>query len=132
MCIVALPSLTYLFFELSKANFKKMFYYGPKTVNAKGDTNYYVVPEFFKTYSLEKPQGDSLSTNSFKVEAVKLDTSEFPVYAIVFMQEKTKDKAYMMNGLFDYAQHKSRDLKGIPIFFASNFDKINYLKNRQT
>lgn len=128
--IILIPGLLYYLFELTQANFKKMAYYGPKTLNAKGDTIYYSVPDVYfvtnlKTYSqMAVPEnGDDIKTLLVaKWDSLSIDTINYPVYLILFIDNKLKDEGYKLKALYDYAQYKPEEFKNVPIFFVSDYN----------
>src|ERR1700752_2569501 len=77
LSIILFPSLIYLFFEMTKANFKKMAYFGPKTVNEKGDTIYYTVPEI------------NFMTNSKIRKEVTTDKEGYTVTTLLWKADST-------------------------------------------
>jgi hypothetical protein len=122
LSIIIFPSLLYFFFELTQANFKKMPYFGPKTVDEKGDTVYWSVKDVeFKrrVWARTTDTSDQVITMIVSGEPVYLDTVTFPVYVIVFLNEDLKKEGYKLNGLYDYIKFKSKDLKNIPIVICS-------------
>jgi hypothetical protein len=131
LSIILFPSLIYLFFEMTKANFKKMAYFGPKTVNEKGDTNYYSVPNVrFTDKIIEKEvndvdsvDGKEIITRSFKEDSVSIDTVNYPIYLILFIDAKYKSEGYKLAAIYDYLKYKAKELNDIPIFFVSDADK---------
>lgn len=131
--IILFPSLLYFLFELTQANFKKMAYYGPKTVSAKGDTIYYSVPEIsFNTNlkaSLQKgtdSNGIEFRVNVIKGDTFSIDTTNYPVYIILFLDSSLRKDGYKLKALIDYVQYKAKELKDIPVFFVSNFNPALY------
>jgi hypothetical protein len=130
LSIILFPSLIYLFFQLTQANFKKMAYFGPKTVNEKGDTVYYSVPKTIflnKLITIEEigadNEGKEFSTLIWKADSVSIDTTNYPVYLIMFIDSKLKKEGYKLGGMYDYMKYKAKDLKGMPIFIVSDFSE---------
>ena len=128
LSIILFPSLLYLFFEMTQANFKKMAYYGPKTVNKKGDTVYYTVPNYYFNINCSSSSVDSTFDEQGKLLSIAgkpnantflIDTINFPVYIILFLKDSLQKDGYKLNGLYDYVQYKSSELKDIPMFFVS-------------
>jgi hypothetical protein len=143
LSIILFPSLIYLFFEMTKANFKKMAYFGPKTVNEKGDTNYYTLPSHaFReckikaeyVFPSEASVPPEISFFDLHCDSLVIDTLNYPVYCILFLDKKFHDKGYKLNGLMDYVKYKSEKLKNIPLFFISSKQTgdtiFNFKENR--
>lgn len=107
LSIIIFPSLLYFFFELTQANFKKMPYFGPKTVTENGDTSYYRLPEFY----FRLKNNDSLM----------LDTATFPVYAILFIDKQLKKEGYKLPAIYDYIKYKSKDIQQVPIVVVTDY-----------
>ena len=111
---------------MTKANFKKMAYFGPKTVDAKGDTAYYSVPElnfntcWAKISTSKDSSGAEITTREFKTDSLNLDTVNYPVYCIIFLDPKLRKEGYKINGLIDYVKYKTKELKQIPVIFVSS------------
>ncbi|MGZ3864865.1 MAG: hypothetical protein ACXVC6_14520 [Bacteroidia bacterium] len=127
LSIILFPSLIYLFFEMTKANFKKMPYYGPKTVNEKGDTVYYsVAPISFnasmqiETATEKDNVGNELMTKRWKSNDTQIDSVNYPVYLILFLDKKLRKEGYKLTGIYDYIKFKQKDLKDIPVFIVSD------------
>jgi len=129
LSIILFPSLLYFLFELTQANFKKMAYYGPKTVSAKGDTIYYSVPNhiFEKNLKLKLNQtkvledGSEVNTKVRESDTTRIDTTNYPVYIILFLDSSLRKSGYKLEAFFDYAQYKPAEFKNVPIFFVSDF-----------
>lgn len=131
LSIIIFPSLIYFMFELTQANFKKMPYFGPKTVNEKGDTVYWRVPKlafYSNVFTKEIREIDSLTGSemvlkTFSADSVLLDTINNPVYAILFINEDLRTEGYKLAGLYDYIKYKTKDISQVPVFIVSDFDK---------
>jgi hypothetical protein len=126
--IILFPSLIYFFFELTQANFKKMAFYGPKTLNEKGDTIYYSVPDvsFNKNLKSRIEQdsdkfGNEITTKVWRADSILIDTTNYPVYVILFLDSNLRKNGYKMEAFFDYAQYKPKEFKDVPIFFISDY-----------
>ena len=125
---------------MTQANFKKMAYYGPKTVNEKGDTVYYRVPDINFTTDLridtlpnipQKGKWVSPTGLAYISKSINIDTIDFPVYVILFLHDSLKKDGYKLSGIYDYVQYKSAELKNIPIFFVSDdFNAMSENKNQ--
>ena len=129
--IILFPSLLYFLFELTQANFKKMAYYGPKTVSAKGDTIYYSVPDisFDKNFKLFIDSNSSTKTYgvftpgpSSSSDSIKIDTTNYPVYVILFLDNSLRKEGYKLKALIDYFQYKPKEFKDVPMFFVSDYN----------
>ncbi len=121
--IILFPSLLYFLFELTQANFKKMAYYGPKTLNEKGDTVYYSVPEvsFFNNVQTHQRSNTSKIETEQRVSYL-IDTTNSPVYIILFLDKNLRKDGYKLEAFFDYAQYKPTEFKNVSIFFISDYD----------
>lgn len=108
-----------------------MAYYGPKTVSAKGDTVYYSVPEVHlkkckTTFKVDNVEGgefghiDSIKTSA--CNEFEIDTVNYPVYIILFLDPKLKKEGYKLEAFFDYAQYKPSEFKNVPMFFISDYE----------
>jgi len=126
LCIIVFPSLIYFVFELTQANFKKMAYFGPKTVNEKGDTVYWSVPDIYfihnLTASLDTFKSDKglIVTKKWRVDSTLIDTVAYPVHLILFVDEKLRSEGYKLEGIYDYIKYKKADLKDVPVFIVSS------------
>ena len=127
--IILFPSLLYFLFELTQANFKKMAYYGPKTVSAKGDTIYYSVPDVSFITGLNcglipadvSKEGKVLTTDlGCNSDSLQIDTTNYPVYIILFLDSTLRKDGYKLKALIDYVQYKAKELKDVPVFFISD------------
>lgn len=113
-----------------------MPFYGAKTVNAKGDTLYYRVPDVpfaHQVQLVEKKQtnGKEDSNAVFLLQTdttLLIDTTSFPVYIILFLDDNLRKENYKLIGLYDYIQYKSEDLKKVPVFLVSTIEKITESK----
>lgn len=138
LSIILFPSLFYLFFEMTSANFKKMAYFGPKTLDAKGDTVYYKVPDLF---FLKKPDvvtvteggnpGNEHTANAWHADSLVLDTVKYPIYVILFLDEKLKKDGYKLTGLYDFLKYKSQKIKNVPLVIVSDLSEVLERNNYQ-
>ena len=126
--IILFPSLLYFFFELTQANFKKMAFYGPKTLNEKGDTVYYSIPDVsyathLKTHTQHEidKEGNEITTSVWNSDSLSIDTTNYPVYIILFLDSNLRKDGYKLEAFFDYAQYKAKEFKDVPIFFISDY-----------
>jgi hypothetical protein len=106
--IILFPALVYFFFELTQANFKKMPYYGPKKLDAKGDTIYYAVTD---TFFHPVPDRKKIST-----------------YVALFLNPALRSEGYKLAGLYDFIRFKPQELRDVEIVIAyankSDFDSL--------
>jgi hypothetical protein len=130
--IILFPSLLYFFFELTQANFKKMAYYGPKTVSAKGDTIYYSVPDvsFIGNYKIHPVYEVNVIKANW--DSTLIDTTNYPVYIALFLDGALKNDGYKLKALIDYVQYKAKELKDVPVFFVSDVKSARPLNPADT
>lgn len=105
--IVIFPSLFWVILESSTINSRRLPFYGPKTSLSNGDTLFYRVGDSFFP-----PAG----TNS---AATRLDSSEFPIYAIAFVRQKYREDAYRLTGLWEYLAYKNHKIEHIPVILVT-------------
>ncbi len=67
--ILLLPSFLYLFLHTGDNNFRKLSIYGPKTLDANGDTLYHRIPDF----SFINQNGETISQDKFQDKIVVAD-----------------------------------------------------------
>lgn len=103
--IILLPSLFWVILESSTINSYKLFYYGPKTISASGDTVYYQVPDV-EFQALNK----NVSKNPNK---------DFPLYVIMFIKNDYKKDAFRIAGLWEYANYKKEKIEHIPFILIT-------------
>lgn len=133
LSIIIFPSLIYFFFELTQANFKKMPYFGPKTPTESGDTVYWRVPDHYFHYNVHSiehrdinPQtGEEKITEELRSDSMLIDTARFPVYCILFLQEKYLSEGFKLAGLIDYVRFKTKDLRDVPVLVVSNLARTS-------
>ena len=107
-----------------------MAYYGPKTVNEKGDTVYYSVPdEVFDWGNIVVVPSRDVKTgvvDTFLTSDLysKIDTTKFPVYIILFLNDSLQKNGFKLEAFFDYVQYKPTEFKDIPMFFVSDIYSI--------
>jgi hypothetical protein len=131
LVIILFPALIYFLFELTQANFKKMAYFGPKSVAANGDTNYYRVPDIsfrdnLKAHILTETKEENgvtgtVRTKTFHADLVSIDTIRYPVYLIFFIDHSLRKDGYKLAGIYDYLKYKTKEFDDIPIFVVSDF-----------
>lgn len=120
-------------FELTQANFKKMPFFGPKTVNEKGDTVYWKVPEIYfrkNIYSIENRDVDPKTgvetvTEILKYDSSLVDTNQFPVYVALCLNPDFYKEGFKLAGIYDYIKYKAKDIKDIPILIFCDFNRIS-------
>lgn len=129
--IILIPSLIYFFFELSEVNFKKMVYYGPKTLDVKGDTVYYTVPEsaleFGKIW--QESNLDSLG-NPYLSAYLEKDSSKKQSGAqlVLFVDKNQQEK---LAGLLEFEKYKKEKLDMLDVYIiqyisAPSKQNVNY------
>jgi hypothetical protein len=110
--IIIIPSVLWVVLESSTINSRKLPYYGPKKIVAKGDTSYYsVTDEFF-----QKKWNDTLITKT------KINVGDFPLYAIMFIKSSYINDSYRLVGLWEYLNYKNDKIQNIPIFLVTELD----------
>ncbi len=110
--IIIIPSTMWVILESSTINSNKLPIYGPKKVIKKGDTAYYtVVDEFFR-----KNSKDTIITK------LKINSTEFPLYAIMFIKATYINDSYRLVGLWEYLNYKKDKINNIPIFLITELD----------
>jgi hypothetical protein len=128
--IILIPSLIYFFFEYSEVNFKKMAYYGPKTIDAKGDTIYYSVPEsaleFGKIW--EESEVDSLgrpySVAYFDKDVLKKQSG---AQLVLFVDKNQQEK---LAGLLEFEKYKKEKLDMLDVYIIQ-FQSPDALPNEK-
>jgi len=133
LCIIIFPSLIYFVFELTQANFKKMAYFGPKTVDPKGDTVYYRIPHIYlkknifsvENRNVDPETGKETITEELRLDSTLIDTSNFPVYVVLFLDLRLYKEGYKLAGIYDYIKYKAKDLKDIPVIVVSDLNRVS-------
>lgn len=110
LVIIAFPSIFWLILETSTINSRKLPHYGPKIVLGKGDTSYYKVTDRF--YSVN-------TGSTSKTELTTVDTSQYPLYAVVFISENYRKDAYRLTGLWEYLNYKKQKIEHIPFMLVT-------------
>lgn len=113
LLIIAFPSLFWLILETSTINSRRLPFYGPKKIIAKGDTVYHKVSDTFYT---EKGE------NSFEPQPVVVDTNSFPLYAIMFISDIYRKDSYRLTGLWEYLNYKKQKVEHIPFILVTEYD----------
>src|SRR5829696_8057613 len=62
LSILLLPVVFFLLLSKGKYNYKRLDYFGPKEVNASGDTAFFTVPDF----QLINQNGETISQKNFE------------------------------------------------------------------
>jgi hypothetical protein len=105
LLIIAFPSLFWLILETSTINSKKLPIYGPRKSDSAGDTVYYQVPDKFYGI-LEK-------SNELR------ELTEYPIYGIIFLNQKYRDDSYRLTGLWEYLKYTKNKVEHIPFVFVT-------------
>lgn len=98
------------FLELSTINTSKLPHYGP-TKAVGHDSVFYSVSSAFKVLA---------TTN--RLESIELDTTNYPLFVVCFIQEKYKKDNYRLAGLSEYAQYKREKIQHIPFVIVTPCD----------
>jgi hypothetical protein len=103
LALLLLPSLIYVFFALTKANFRKLPYHGPKAVRdtlidgaVKKDTVYYIIPSF----TLSDPQRNETDIKTFTGNT----------YIATIIRDWGPETAKQLKGLAEYTHLQQEDL----------------------
>jgi hypothetical protein len=113
LLIIAFPSFFWLVLETSTINSKRLPFYGPKKAIARGDTTYYEVPDRF--YSK-----DNSDSSGFKL--AELNKADFPLYAIIFINDSYRGDSYRLTGLWEYLNYKKQKVEHIPFILVTEFE----------
>jgi len=109
--VIAFPSFFWLILETSTINSKKLPFYGPKKALGKKDTLYYRVKDNFKV--IDKATGTISEV---------LDTVQFPVYAVILLNDKYRVDSYRLTGLWEYLNYKRSKIEHIPFVLVTQSD----------
>jgi hypothetical protein len=115
--ILLFPALFKIILEFTTINSRKLPHYGPKELVGK-DTTFYKVSSDFKCLP-------ALSANTAELQNLKLDTVNFPLYAVCFIKHSYKKDDYRMAGLTEYAQYKKDKIKLIPFVIITPCDSVS-------
>ncbi|WP_317899470.1 hypothetical protein [Aurantibacillus circumpalustris] len=116
LIIIAFPSFFWLILETSTINSSKLPFYGPKKVLSLGsDTIYHTVPDSF--YLQKEDIGALGNLNS-------LNTTDFPLYAIIFISNKYRADSYRLTGLWEYLNYKKEKVVHIPFALVTEHDGL--------
>ena len=125
VAILVIPSLIYFFFELTQANFKKMAYYGPKSLDKKGDTIYYSLPgKALDIYTLIREQKTDSAGNEILTDVMKKTIKEQQSFIAMFIDEDQNRKS-KHEGLLEFIKYKPKEAAEIPIVFIKGDDCIS-------
>jgi len=113
LLIIAFPSLFWLILETSTINSRRLPFYGPKKVIAKGDTVYHKVSDSFY---VQKSETDT------QLQKASVDSENFPLYAIIFINDKYRVDSYRLSGLWEYLNYKKQKIEHIPFILVTEFD----------
>lgn len=108
--IVAFPSFFWLILETSTINSNRLPFYGPKKVVSNQDTLFHRVTDLF--YASE------LSSDS-TLKKVVIDTTNFPIYVLMFISDKYRGDAYRLTGLWEYLNYKKQKINHIPFVLVT-------------
>ncbi|MBK9285193.1 MAG: hypothetical protein IPM51_12905 [Sphingobacteriaceae bacterium] len=103
LLIIAFPSLFWLILESSTIHSHRLNYYGPKKVEANGDSLFYQINNHFNI------RKDSLVV-------FNIDTIKYPVFVVQFMDESFKNEDYRFLGFNEYFTYKYEKIKEVPVF----------------
>ncbi|MFO0356811.1 MAG: hypothetical protein ACK50A_07645 [Sphingobacteriaceae bacterium] len=107
--IVIFPSLFWVILETSTINSKKLPIYGPRSFK-DGDSVYYSVNTEFETV-------DSIR------KALIIDTTNYPVIALMFVRDEYKKDAYRISGFWEYVNYKKEKINHIPFILVCEKNK---------
>lgn len=113
LVIIAFPSLFWLVLETSTINSRRLPLYGPKKVIAAGDTVYHKVTDVFYLQKKDEPK---------VLEPGRVDTTKYPLYAIVFIKDKYRVDSYRLTGLWEYLNYKKQKVEHIPFILVTEHD----------
>jgi len=105
--IIAFPSFFWLILETSTINSKKLPFYGPKQVIAKGDTVFHKVSDRFYQKS---------NTDSTQLVPTRIPDA---LYAIVFINSNYRSDSYRLAGLWEYLNYKKTKIEHIPFVLVT-------------
>lgn len=118
LLILLLPSLIYVFFAISKANFRKLPYHGPHKVRdtlingtLQKDTVFYTIPQFYTSFDKQSPAVQWLSDS---------------IYIALFVDEWNDESLEQLKGLAEYAVRKKEDLEYMNFIFFTVSDSTQH------
>jgi len=115
--ILLFPALLKIFLEFSTINSRKLPFYGPKIAQGK-DTVFYKVNSEFKTLP-------SANSDQHELQPLKLDTINFPLYAVCFIKQSYNKDNFRLAGLSEYVQYKKDKIKFIPFIIVTPCDGVS-------
>ena len=95
-----------------------MAFYGPKAVNAKGDTTYFAVPENaidFDEVHLDK-QTDGSGNVIFTAPWSKADLNNNKAFIALLLKPGSREK---LGGLLEYEKYKKEKIREVPIMIIN-------------
>lgn len=111
-----------------------MAYYGPKTLDTKGDTVYYTIPESAMEFGKkwEKSNGDTITTENltlvFEKEIAKKQSG---AKLVLFIDKNQQEK---LSGLLEFEKYKKEKLDMLDVYIiqqtsVSKKENKNYYEN---
>jgi hypothetical protein len=136
LAILLLPSLIYVFFALSKANFRKLPYHGPKAVRdtlingaPRKDTVYYAIPPMVMygivrndTIYTSNPQFALFDSQGNRTSIQTLLSISRNVHIASFIRKWDAGTAKQLKGLAEYAKMQKADIDFINFVFFVESD----------
>jgi hypothetical protein len=125
--VLLFPAMFKLILEFTTINSKKLSYFGPKEWNGK-DTAYYSLSPTFK----------QIKANTPVVCDFRIDTLNYPLFAICFIKQSYQNESYRLAGLSEFIQYKKDKIKYLPFIIVtpcssdsiySCFDEFQKLKH---
>ena len=110
LLIVAFPSFFWLILETSTINSSKLPFYGPKKVISEGDTLFHTVNDAF--------YGTPIIDNT-PTQLQKLDSVNFPLFAVMFIRNGYREDSYRLTGLWEYLNYKKQKINHIPFILVT-------------
>ncbi len=108
--ILLFPALFKIILEFTTINSRKLPYFGPK-VAAGTDTVYYTATDRFKQAGRDSGLAE-----------IRLDTANYPLFAVCFIKQAYKTDNYRLAGLSEYAQYKKEKIKHIPFIIVTPYE----------
>src|SRR5688572_15469203 len=107
LSIILLPVIFFLLLSKGKYHYKQLDYFGPKEVNASGDTTYFTVPDF----KLVNQNGDTITQKNF----------EGKIYVANFFFASCPGVCPKMTDEVKFVQHEFKDNKDV-LFISHTVD----------
>jgi len=117
LLILLFPAVLKLFLEFTTVNSSKLPYFGEKIANGK-DTIYQTTNDVFYTLP-------SSNSNIQGLQPLKLDTIQYPLFALCFIKESYKKDNFRLAGLSEYLQYNKNKTKEIPFIIATACDGLS-------